>query len=458
MIKVFLKYDKGSIILSGLGQIPYTVPDPRTKQLRAQALYHSNIISYLQQSGIEYEDDVNEIIPTPQLNVSSNIKLSFRTYQKQAIKNWLGAGKKGSIVLPTGSGKTIIAIKIIELINSSSIIIVPTIDLMDQWTNILSEYFKDVIIGNIGGGIFNLSGITVSTYDSAYLKAPYIGNKFDLIIFDELHHLAAPGYKTIAEQFTSKYRLGLTATYEREDNLHIEFPKLVGGIVFSSQLNELTKAKYLASFVVERRYVKLSGEEKKQYEKNYCLYHIILKKLGINLYGSMGLKKLILMSGKNKYAREALLARNNALDIALNSKSKIEELTKILAENQRLKTIIFTQHNKLVYAISNKFLIPYITYKSSKQERHDVLNGFKGDRYNVVVTSKVLDEGVDIPDAELGIIVSGTGSKKEFIQRLGRLLRTKPDSNKRARLIELISSETHEINISARRKQALKSI
>ena len=458
MIKVFLKYDKGSIILSGLGQIPYTVPDPRTKQLRAQALYHSNIISYLHQSGIEYEDDVNEIIPTPQLNVSSNIKPSLRTYQKQAIKNWLGAGKKGSIVLPTGSGKTIIAIKIIELINSSSIIIVPTIDLMDQWTNILSEYFKDVIIGNIGGGIFNLSGITVSTYDSAYLKAPYIGNKFDLIIFDELHHLAAPGYKTIAEQFTSKYRLGLTATYEREDNLHIEFPKLVGGIVFSSQLNELTKAKYLASFVVERRYVKLSEEEKKQYEKNYCLYHIILKKLGINLYGPMGLKKLIMMSGKNKYAREALLARNNALDIALNSKSKIEELTKILTENQKLKTIIFTQHNKLVYAISNKFLIPYITYKSSKQERHDVLNGFKGDRYNVVVTSKVLDEGVDIPGAELGIIVSGTGSKKEFIQRLGRLLRTKPDSNKRARLIELISSETHEINISARRKQALKSI
>lgn len=455
---MFLKYDKGSIILSGLGQIPYTVHDQRTNQLRAQALYYSNIISYLQQSGIEYEDNVMDLIPTPHLNISSNVNLSFRTYQKQAIKNWLEAGKKGCIILPTGSGKTIIAIKIIEIINSSSIIIVPTIDLMNQWTNILTKYFEDIKIGNIGGGIFNVSGITVSTYDSAYLKAPYIGNKFDLVIFDELHHLAAPGYKTIAEQFTSKYRLGLTATYEREDDLHIEFPKLVGGIVFHSQLNELTRAKYLASFVVERRYVNLLEEEKNQYQKNYYLYQTLLKKIGLNLRGKFSLTKLIMISGKNKDAREALLARNNALDIALNSKSKIEELTKILDENKGLKTIIFTQHNKLVYEISYKFLIPYITYKSSKQERNDVLNGFKGDRYNVLVTSKVLDEGVDIPDAELGIIVSGTGSKREFIQRLGRLLRTKPDSHKKARLIELISSETQEINISARRKQALKNI
>jgi superfamily II DNA or RNA helicase len=270
--------------------------------------------------------------------------------------------------------------------------------------------------------------------------------------------MAAPGYKTIAEQFTSRYRLGLTATYEREDNLHLEFPKLVGGIVFHSRVNELTRDKYLAPFVIERRYVKLLQEEKNQYQKNYSLYQTLLKKIGINLRGPIGLQKLIMISGKNKDAREALLARNKALDIALNSRSKIEELAKILHDNKGSKTIIFTQHNKLVYTISDNFLIPFITYKSSKQEREDVLNGFKNDRYNVLVTSKVLDEGVDIPDTELGIIVSGTGSKREFIQRLGRLLRTKPDSNKKARLIELISSETQEVNISARRKQALKNI
>jgi superfamily II DNA or RNA helicase len=162
-----------------------------------------------------------------------------------------------------------------------------------------------------------------------------------------------------------------------------------------------------------------------------------------------------MLSAKNKVAREALLSRNKAIGIALNSKSKIEELREILAENKGVKTIIFTQHNSLVYEISNIFLIPYITYKTSKEERQDVLKGFREGRYNAIVTSKVLDEGVDIPDAELGIILSGTGSAREFIQRLGRLLRPKFDINKKAKLIEIISAETREIETSIKRKKSL---
>ena len=87
-------------------------------------------------------------------------------------------------------------------------------------------------IGNLGGGRDDIQQITVATYDSAYLRAPYIGNQFELIIFDEVHHLPAPGYRLIAEQFIAPYRLGLTATIEREDGLHDLLPKLVGGIVF----------------------------------------------------------------------------------------------------------------------------------------------------------------------------------------------------------------------------------
>ncbi|HYZ96190.1 MAG TPA: DEAD/DEAH box helicase family protein [Nitrososphaeraceae archaeon] len=453
--KVILYYDKGSIVISGINQIPYSVIDPRTNQLRALALHYQDIITYLQNSGIQYEDDVMELIPIQTLRIE-NINLSLRPYQKKAIENWITAGKKGCMILPTGSGKTIIAIKLIEIINSSTLIVVPTLDLMEQWTKFLSKYFQKIEIGNIGGGIFNITGITVSTYDSAYIRSSFIGNKFAFVIFDELHHLAAPGYRTIAEQFTSPYRLGLTATYEREDSLHLDFPRLVGGIVYQSSVNELARDKHLASFTVEKRYVKLLPEEEIEYQKNYNQYLSYLHELGIR-YSQIGLQKLIMISGKNQYARNALLARNKALDIALNSQSKIEELRKILSENPDRKTIIFTQHNKLVYLISNKFLIPFITHKSSKQEREDALNGFRDGRYRALVTSKVLDEGVDVPDAELGIIVSGTGSKREFIQRLGRLLRIKPNS-KNAKLIEIVSSGTSEINTSVRRKQALKNL
>jgi superfamily II DNA or RNA helicase len=195
-------------------------------------------------------------------------------------------------------------------------------------------------------------------------------------------------------------------------------------------------------------------EEAIEYHKSIQAYQLSLKKLGIRMNYAGSFRRLIMMSGKNDIAREAIRTRNKAMDIALNSEAKIEELRKILSENVGTKTIIFTQHNKLVYSISNLFLIPFITHKSDRDERLDVLNGFKEGRYKVLVTSKVLDEGVDVPDAELGIILSGTGSSREFIQRLGRILRPKADSTRKAKLIEVISAGTREMEISHKRKRA----
>jgi superfamily II DNA or RNA helicase len=460
LLKTGLRYDNGTILVTGTAHIPFASIDPRTKDLRAQALYYQNIVEYLKQSDIICNDYVLDLIPSPNILIDDkkNIHLTLRDYQQKALDNWTKAGKRGCIVLPTGSGKTVIGVKAIETVNSASIVIVPTIDLMDQWTSVLSKYFPDIKIGNLGGGTEEIEPITVSTYDSAYIRAAALGNKFALIIFDEVHHLAAPGYRSIAEQFASPFRLGLTATIEREDELHKDFPKLVGGVVFQAHSSELARNKHLASYEIERRQVDMLPEELEEYNRNFGTYQVCLKKIGLKMQYSGAFRRLIMMSGRSRAAREAILARNKAMDIALNSKSKIEELKKILAENRGLKTIIFTQHNKLVYDISDGFLIPFITHKSSKEERQDALSGFKEGRYNAIVTSKVLDEGVDVPDAELGIILSGTGSSREFIQRLGRLLRPKPDSNRKAKLIEIISSGTREIGTSAKRKRALNDM
>ena len=457
MLKAKLRYDNGTIIVTGMAHVPFASFDPRTKSMRAQALHYQNIVEYLKQSEIECDDSVLELIPSPIISIDKkNVHLALREYQQKALDSWTEAGKRGCVVLPTGAGKTVIGIKAIELVNSASIVVVPTIDLMDQWTSVLSKYLPNMKVGNLGGGMDDIEPITVSTYDSAYLRAAALGNKFALMIFDEVHHLAAPGYRTIAEQFASPFRLGLTATIEREDDLHKDFPKLVGGIVFQAYSSELARNKHLASYEIERRQVNMLPEELEEYNKNFGIYQVCLKKIGLRMQYAGAFRRLIMMSGRSRAAREAVLARNKAMDIALNSRSKIEELKKILAEKRGQKTIIFTQHNKLVYDISDRFLIPFITHKSSKQERHDALSGFKDGRYNVIVTSKVLDEGVDVPDAELGIILSGTGSSREFIQRLGRLLRPKPDSNMKAKLIEIISSGTREIGTSAKRKRALK--
>ena len=187
MLKARLRYDNGTILVTGMAQVPFASVDPRTKHLRAQALYYQNIVEYLKQSEIICDDFVLDLIPS--------------------IDNWTKADKRGCVVLPTGAGKTVIGVKAIELVNSASIVIVPTIDLMDQWTSVLSKYFPDTKVGNLGGGTDDIEPITVSTYDSAYLRAAALGNKFALMIFDEVHHLAAPGYRTIAEQFASPFRL-----------------------------------------------------------------------------------------------------------------------------------------------------------------------------------------------------------------------------------------------------------
>ena len=163
-----------------------------------------------------------------------------------------------------------------------------------------------------------------------------------------------------------------------------------------------------------------------------------------------------MLTGRDPYARKALLARNKALKIALNSNEKIRVLGNYLESNIGEKTIIFTLHNDLVYMISRKFLIPAITYQTPKNERREILEKFKKGIYNTLVTSQVLDEGIDVPDATIGYIVSGTGSSREYIQRLGRLLRK--IEGKKARLYEIISKETVEVRISNKRTKTERKV
>jgi len=453
MPKALLRYDKGTVLIEGLEHIPYANFDPRINRLRAPALYYKDIVEYLNSSEIEFIDEVLDLIPSPKIQVANHI--TTREYQRKAVNNWLGAGKRGCIIMPTGAGKTIVGLSAIEQVSSATIIVVPTIDLIDQWANAISTCLTDIKVGRLGGGEDDVEAITISTYDSAYGRASMLGNRFSLIMFDEVHHLAAPGYRRIAEQFASPFRLGLTATLEREDGKEVELPKLVGGVVFEISPTNLAKDKHLAQYTIERRRIHMLPTEMKLYEESYKMYQSSLRKLGFR-YG-ISFQKLIMMSGRNRVAREALLARNKALRIALSSKSKIEELKTILEDYRGLKTIIFTQHNSLVFEVSNRLLIPFITHKTTKEERQEFLRGFKEGRYNALVTSKVLDEGIDVPDAELGIILSGTGSAREFIQRLGRLLRPRPGSNKKARLIEITSADTREIAMSAKRIKAIRS-
>jgi superfamily II DNA or RNA helicase len=333
-------------------------------------------------------------------------------------------------------------------LKTQTFIVVPTLDLIDQWRKRVAEYLNTEA-GAVGGGENTVKMITVSTYDSAYLQAETLGNKFMLIVFDEVHHLASPSYMQIAEMYIAPYRMGLTATYERSDERHSLLPPLVGDPVYTVGVEELA-GEHLSPYTYEKIFVELTPEEQRAYDDEMATFRLYLREKGITLRSAEDFQKFIMATGRDHRAREALLARNRALKIALNSDAKLRLLARQLEANSNEKTLIFTLHNDLVYTISRKFLIPAITYQTPKEERREILDDFRKGEYKAIVTSQVLDEGIDVPDASAGYIMSGTGSTREYIQRLGRILRKV--EGKKAKLVEIVSKETVEVEISRRRR------
>lgn len=440
---IVLRYDKGSLLLRGEAGTPYGHWDPRVDAFRVMAIYYPDVLSFLDRSRIFYRDEAADPLPLPSLSC----RVELRSYQTSALDAWFEVGGRGVIVLPTAAGKTFIALKAIEKLNVATLVVVPTLDLLDQWRQHLIDQFG-LDVGIFGGGENVLKPLTVSTYASAYIKAEYLGNKFMFIVFDEVHHLPAPSYSQIAEMYIAPYRMGLTATYEREDGLHLDLPRLVGGRVYQLEVDDLA-GKHLSPYTHEKILVKLTPREQMEYQREYSVFTSYLKKSRILLKNREDFRRFIMRTGSDPKARKALLARNKALKIVLNSEAKIKALSEFLSIYTKEKILVFTRFNQLVYRISQHFLIPAITYQTSREERKEILEKFKAGQYRAIVTSQVLDEGIDVPDASIGFILSGTGSSREYIQRLGRILRKRP--GKHAKLIEIVAQETLETRISQRR-------
>ena len=443
-----LKYERGTIRIEGNVHIPLAKWDDRSRCYRALAYKYRDIVDYLKNSRIDFEDHVQDnVIPCPYY---FDAEIELRDYQAEAVKRWM-TGKRGVVVLPTGAGKTYVALDVIRRLSVSTLIVVPTLALVDQWKE------KLILFGDVGeftGRRKELKPITVTTYDSAYVNAEFLGDKFLLLVFDEVHHLPAEAYRQIAEMSIAPYRLGLTAVYEREDGLHALLPDLVGGVVYELKPKDLA-GKHLANYVVERIKVPLTEKEKELYDLKAKKFKEYIVSRRLKLENVEDFRQLVMMTGLDREAYEALKSWEEARRIAFNSKNKLKVLKELLEKHKGDKIIIFTRYNDLVYSISRIFLIPAITHKTDAKERKYILDGFKKGKFKAIVSSQVLDEGIDVPDANVAIIVSGTGSSREFIQRLGRILR--PSKGKdTAILYELISKDTGEVKVSRRRRVKIR--
>jgi len=436
-----LEYSRGRVIIEG----DPVYLDQLEPMKRFPAHMYNRIIEHLDSSKEPYRDRAGVFQKTPKLETT----FKLRDYQIDALKSWKKSDCSGIVVLPTGSGKTVLAVKAIEEQQCSTLVVVPTIVLVEQWRQVLQQAFN-VPVGALGGGKEDIEPITVSTYDSARLRAHKLGNIFKLIVFDEVHHLTGPSNRRIAERYLAPKRLGLTATLQKAEAPLMTLEELVGPTVYELGVNDLAGS-HLADFTVKTIRLPLSGAEQYEYNRQYDIYRDYLKSRNIKIRSTRDYLNFVKRSGRDPEARRALTARNTAMDIALNSSSKIAYLKQLLKSNPSEKTLIFTSHNKLVYTLSKELLVPAITHQTPQEEREEILSRFHSGDYMRVLTSRVLDEGVDVPDASMAVILSGSGSNRQFVQRLGRILR--PSLGKEAILFELVSAGTAEVYMSHRRKQ-----
>ena len=418
--------------------------DDRSETLRAPAHRYADLRDALDAAGLDYED---RVFDSRSLPLATDYDL--RDYQSAALDAWAANGHRGILELPTGSGKTVVAVAAMAALGAPTLVVVPTVDLLTQWRRELETEFG-VDVGQLGGGEQRVEDLTVATYDSAYLRADDIGDRFEFVVFDEVHHLGAEGYRDIARLLAAPARLGLTATFERPDGAHDVIEELVGPVVYERTVDDLA-GEHLADYELRRIEVDLTDAEREAYEAAQGTFVDYLKTSGLSFSSGSDYRELVMRSGSDPRAREALLAKQDAREIMMNADAKVDALARLLDRHRDDRVIVFTAHTDLVYRLSERFLLPAITGETGASERRAILDRFREGTYSRIVTANVLDEGVDVPDANVAVVLSGSGSEREFTQRLGRVLRPKSDGG-RALLYEVVSAETAEERVAERRR------
>lgn len=463
-----IAFDDGTLLLENAPDtVPYAEWDDRVDEYRARAQHYREIKEWatasdgqatLQESAATVENVEDDARTYSEFALTPSVTIEPREYQQEALSAWQTNDRRGTVVLPTGSGKTFLAVQAIAEAGVSTLVVVPTIDLMNQWHATLTNAFGDQLpdgIGVLGGGNHNVTNITVTTYDSAYRYINEYGDQFGLLVVDEVHHLPAPTYQQIPEMTIAPYRLGLTATYERADGQHEELENLLGTVVYREEVDELA-GDYLSEYETIHLQVELTPDEREEYDEEYQIYRDYVDSHEFDLWKERGYQEFLKRTSYDPQGRRALIAKQRAEQIARTATKKLDTLDNLLKRHYDDRTIIFTANNDFAYDISQEFVVPCITHQTETDERTAILERFRTGEYSMLVTSQVLDEGIDVPAANVGIILSGSASKRQYAQRLGRILRP-TDERQPARLYEIIAEDTVEIYVSERRRQGVTS-
>ena len=445
-----IRFHDGTLVVEG-GDLERLPPgfqmDDRIGHPRGPAWLYPATVTAARAFQIPYTDEAQKYTRLSQISpLTDRVP---RDYQREAVDAWHRAGRRGSVILPTGSGKTFVAELAIAETERATLVIAPTLDLVGQWHEGLKATFG-CPVGMLGGGHHEVEDITVSTYDSAAIHMGRYGDRFGLLVFDEVHHLGAPGYLTAAATSIAPYRLGLTATWDAEAEREDAVIEVLGDIVYEKGITELS-GEFLADYETVRIKVSLSPDEQSRYEDARGLFKAFVASKRIPLGSPRGWQTFLRHAAQSKAGRAAFQAYQESRKIAHGTEQKLDVLSRLLTDEHGRRTIVFTHDNETAYKVSRLFLVPCISHQTDIKERRAILDAFEKGVLPVIVTSRVLNEGVDMPAAEVAIVLSGTGTVREHVQRLGRILR--PAKDKQAILYEVVAADTSEMNTSSRRRK-----
>jgi superfamily II DNA or RNA helicase len=421
------------------------VRDPRVDAWRCDAIHYRAVRECLSTRGVTIEDNVPgwEPVRWPKVEIHK-----LRPEQQDALDAWMRT-RRGSIVMPTGTGKTEVALSIMAALQISTLVVAPVRDLMYQWhRRILGGLGYDA--GIVGDALFRVKPVSVTTYDSACIHTDRLGNRFGLVIFDECHHLPGPVRRDAARMSAAPARLGLTATPERSDGRHVDLDWLIGPVVYEMPI-ATAKGQVLADYEVVRIPVYLSGEEQHRYDQlSATVRRYMAERRKDEPHFSW--QDLCAETAKTPQARAALKAYRAKKAIEDRAEEKLRVLEDLFRLHVGEPCIVFAGSNSMARDVSRRFLIPCLLNHCRKKERLEILQGLEQGVYGALVANQVLDEGVDLPAVKVAIVIGGTSSSRQAKQRLGRILRK--HGNERARLYEIVCADTKEEHRSRRRRDS----
>lgn len=350
---------------------------------------------------------------------------SLYDFQEAAVEKWEDSGKFGTVVMPTGAGKTYVGLEAIFRTSRSTLICVVTEEMVSQWSQLIREKLS-MNPGVFSGRRKEVRPVTVGIYNSIAKHMDSLYDKFSLVIFDEVHHVPASTFKEVAFRSKAKYRLGLSATPERADgNDHLIF-LTSGEIVYKISFQELLARGFLAPVRHHVIYVDLSEEERRKMERE-------------------------LSSARTEEERKIIEKK-----YALRAREKVKEVLRIMEEVKGRKVLVFTEYvdqaEEIYRELRGKgYRVELMIGKTSN--RSEIFEKFRRGEINIIVTTRVLDEGIDVPDADVAVIVSGSGSRRQMAQRVGRIVRGAP--GKVADVYEIITRGTVEEKLSKVRRRGI---